>query len=291
MLTLINQQFRWKIFLLYKNSAADENRIDYISVWNDMLNFDNSLKLTQKKFGHNVEWDYTITENCANSLEYRLNYYDIYDVDLLKTSDGVYLAAHDTKYNFETMTFDEVKSQYPDIMTFEEILEYAKAHNKLIYISSTNNEIRALIDKHQMQNKVFYEIAFNIGSGTGKSNNGYEKIQWSCVGTEHFDESKILSWKEVYKDLSIATGGYSVTEYFTDSQIDWLIDHDIEFGVAFFGGVTTDYRCNSRSVTAPLSFFRTHDKDVLDKIDYFMLDNEEYSEPLIKAAYRYAYVY
>ena len=278
-------------FILYRNSTDDDSQIDYISVWNDMLVFDNSLKLTQEVFGHNVEWDYTITPNCSNTLDYRMKYYDTYDIDLLKTSDGVYLAAHDKKYNFDTMTLADVREQYPDIMTFEEVLEYAKKNNKLIYVSRTNNEIRALIEKHQMQDKVLWQAAFDITSADGKTNNGYNGILWSCIGSDCFDEDNILKWKKLYGNAAICSGGYGVTEYYTDSQIDWCIENNIDVGAAFFGGVTTDYRCNSRSVTAPLSFFRTHNQDVLDKIDFFMLDNEKYSEALIKAAYRYAYVY
>lgn len=277
-------------FQLYKNTVGAENAVDYISVWDEMIHYDDHFEIRQKMFGHNIEWDYAETDNCSNSLEYRLDYYDIYDVDLFKTADGKYIAAHDSAYGFSNMTLAEIRQKYPSIMTFEEVLEYAFKNNKEIFISTSNGEIRALIEKYQMTDSVFYENAFNINApNVNSKNNGHSAIQWSCIDSRNFNEEYIKGWQEIYSRVSLCTGGYSSIEHFTDEQIDWCVDNGVEIGFAFFGGVVTDYRSNSLSVTAPYHFFRTHNKSVMNKLSYFMVDNEEYSESLIKAACRYAY--
>lgn len=277
-------------FEIYKNTVSAENAVDYISLWNDMINYDESFNIRQKMFGHNVEWDYTITDNCSNSLSHRLEYYDIYDIDLYKTSDGKYIAAHDSAYCFSNMTFSEIKQRYPDIMTFEEVLEYSKTNNKTVFISTSNSEIRKIIEDFNMTDNVHYEKAFDIKAPQqNQGNNGHSVVQWSCIDSRHFNKTYIQDWQKLYNSVSLCTGGYSSVEYFTDEQIDWCIDKGVELGFAFFGGVVGDYRSNSLSVTAPYHFFKTHNKSVMNKLSYFMVDNEEYSELLIKAACRYAY--
>lgn len=276
-------------FILYKNEISDNNKIDFISIWNDMITFDNNFKINEKKMGHNVEWDYSEKEMYVTSpLEYRLNYYDMYDIDIKLTSDKVPIAAHLDNLNYSKMTLKEVKEKYPKVMTFEEVILFAKNHNKIIYVEPIGKEVEELINKHNAKDFVFIQ-RFNTLDDASTTVFPLKKAQWSCIGATHFNEQYIKNWQKRYPEISLCSGGYTVVDHFTDEQIDWCVENNIEVGVGFFGGNMSDPRHNSYAVTNMIHFFKNHDKSVMDKIDYFMYDNEETSELLIKAAYRYVY--
>lgn len=107
-------------FKLYKNSISDFNEIDYLRVLDDYITYDENFNYN-KLCIHNVDADY------RDDVAVSLDKYGFWDVDLRKTSDGVYVNTHNASlgnYSIANTTYEELKAAYPDtLFTVDEILQ------------------------------------------------------------------------------------------------------------------------------------------------------------------------
>lgn len=114
-------------FKLYKNSISDFNEINYLRVLDDYITYDENFNYN-KLCIHNVDADY------RDDVAVSLDKYGYWDIDLQKTSDGVYVNVHGTSlgdYSIANTTYEELKAAYPDtLFTVDEILQKLSQNNK-----------------------------------------------------------------------------------------------------------------------------------------------------------------
>ena len=265
-------------FKLYKNSISDENKIDYISVWNDMINYDNNLDFNCELWGHNMEWDYQDQQSQYNnqSLEKNLEFFDAYDLDLKTTSDGVLVCWYNaTGYDkAEQYTYAELKAKYPNLMTYEEMIIYMKNNDKKCFTMPFTNDVMDIARQYGILDKIFKGT--NSLSSTSPNGNMYIFTQ----SAQLYDLDTYLSIKNQSTTLYMNTDDYlSGGSYFTDTQINELLDNDIKVGISF---------CSEHKITAFVDFCRNHQFETLFKVNHFCFDDEN-ALKCLKAATRYVY--
>lgn len=268
-------------FKLYKNSTDENNIIDYLNIWNKMIDYDNNLDFGYELWGHNMDWDYQDQQSkfTGQSLEKGLEFFDAYDLDLKSTKDGITICWYNaTGYdNAVNYTYDELKQKYPNIMTFEEMLQYMKKYNKKCFCNLNNvsrNDLD-LVNKYDMTNNVFWggNENYNFTSETGN-------MYIFCQPSHLYSFPTYSSAKNHHNQFYINTDDYLYGgNYFTDKQINELIDNDINIGISF---------CMEHRINAFIDFCRTHDYSTLLKIKHIVLDDEN-ALKCLKAACRYVY--
>lgn len=263
-------------FRFYKNTVSDENELDYISVYNRMLDYDNSLEFTCEKWGHNMDFDYQQAQAGYNnqSLEKNLKYFDGYDLDLKKTSDGVVVCYYYNTDKPENYTYAELKAKYPDMMTFEEMAAYMKANNKKCFVMPLYSEVLEIAQKYDILDKVY--------SGNSNpadiSSTGNKYV--FCQTQNDYNLDVYKANRDAHTKFYMNTDDYLGNgDYFTDEQINELLDNDINLGISF---------CMEHKVTAFVDFCKTHDFDTLNKVTHFCFDDEN-AYRCLKAATRYVY--
>lgn len=268
-------------FKLYRNSVTDDNRIDYISVWNKMINYDNNLDFGYELWGHNMDWDYQDQQGkiSGQSLEKNLEFFDAYDLDLKSTKDNITVCWYNaTGYdNASQYTYSELKQKYPNIMTFEEMLQYIKDNNKKCFanLNTVSRNDIDLVEKYGVTNSVFWggNENFDFTSATGN-------MYIFCQSSSFYNLQTYLSAKNRHNQLYINTDDYLINgKYFTDEQINELINNDINIGVSF---------CMEHKVKPFVDFCETHDYNTLFKIKHILIDDEN-ALKCLKAATRYVY--
>lgn len=265
-------------FKLYKNSTSDENEIDYISVWNDMINYDNNLDFNCELWGHNMDWDYQDQQSQYNnqSLEKNLEFFDAYDLDLKTTSDGVLVCWYNaTGYDkSEQHTYAELKANNPDLMTYEEMIVYMKNNDKKCFTMPFDNTIMDIARQYGILDNIFKGT--NNLSSTSPNGNMYIFAQSSQL----YNLDTYLNIKNKSTTLYMNTDDYlSGGSYFTDTQINELLDNDIKVGISF---------CSEHKITAFVDFCRNHQFETLFKVNHFCFDDEN-ALKCLKAATRYVY--
>lgn len=265
-------------FKLYKNSTSDENEIDYISVWNDMINYDNNLDFNCELWGHNMDWDYQDQQSQYNnqSLEKNLEFFDAYDLDLKTTSDGVLVCWYNaTGYDkAEQHTYAELKANNPDLMTYEEMIVYMKNNDKKCFTMPFDNTIMDIARQYGILDNIF-KGTNNLSSTSPNGN--------MCIfaqSSQLYNLDTYLNIKNKSTTLYMNTDDYlSGGSYFTDTQINELLDNDIKVGISF---------CSEHKITAFVDFCRNHQFETLFKVNHFCFDDEN-ALKCLKAATRYVY--
>lgn len=151
-----------KDFKLYKNSISTENEINYISVWNSMLKYDEEYNFNYHLNLHNADPDQT--EHLKEVIETQP--FDMWDVDLRKTKDNIWVNCHNETINSYTISqtnFSTLKSSIAEISSLDELLKYAKANNIILQIeikcSYNSDDIKAIYNEiinHNMISQVYY---------------------------------------------------------------------------------------------------------------------------------------
>lgn len=266
-------------FILYKNTVSPENQIDYISVWDSMIKYDNSLNFNTELWGHNMDVDYQSSHKFnGKSLKENLEYFEGYDVDLNTTSDGIEVCYYnDGEIKAEKNTYDDLKAKYPDLMTFEEMLEYVKANNKKIFVAYMTENQLALVKKHNAESRVFY-ATYDTSDYTSSTGNLY----MYCQNSGHYNLEKYKKLNELNGSFYINTDTYMSSNgasYFTDKQINELLDNNINIGLSF---------CMKDRLSKFIDFFSYHSQETIFNVKHIACENE-ISVQYLKAAMRYVY--
>lgn len=265
-------------FKFYKNTILDENEIDYISVWNDMINYDNSLDFNYELWGHNMDWDYQNQQSQYNnqSLEKNLEFFDGYDLDLKTTSDGILVCWYNANgYDkAEQHTYTDLKERNPELMTFEEMAQYIKQHNKKCFIMPFTDTAKEIVAKYNIEDKVF----LGTTNTTSIAYNGNKYL--FTQSSNSYNLNTYLTNKNENPNFYINTDDYnSGGTYFTDAQINELLENNINVGISF---------CSEHKVTAFVDFCRNHQFSTLLNVRHLCLDDEN-ALTCLKAATRYVY--
>lgn len=265
-------------FKFYKNAISNENEIDYISVWNKMIDYDNNIDFGCELWGHNIDWDYQDQQSQFNnqSLEKNLKYFDGYDLDLRTTSDGVTVCWYNaTGYDkAEQHTFAELKEKYPHLMTFEEMAEYIRDNNKKCFVMPFTTDAYEIAERVGILDKVY--SGSNDATSISRNGNKYIFTQSS----QNYNLDTYLASKNAHTNFYINTDDYlSGGAYFTDTQINELLENDINVGISF---------CGEHKVTAFVAFCKDHEYETLFKVNHFACDDEN-ALKCLKAAMRYVY--
>ena len=157
--------------------TSDKKPINYISVLSRMVREQNGSLISNKINLHNADADWI--DNLTDALNtHRIN---IMDVDLRKTSDGIWVNLHDNIFKGLTVsstTYEELKrvDNTDSIKTFNELLVYAKENkiilqveDKITSMRSQENiqELYSIIDELDANDLVY----FSSDSGNNLLNN------------------------------------------------------------------------------------------------------------------------
>ena len=157
--------------------TSDKKPINYISVLSRMVREQNGSLISNKINLHNADADWI--DNLTDVLNtHRIN---IMDVDLRKTSDGIWVNLHDNIFKGLTVsstTYEELKrvDDTDSIKTFNELLVYAKENkiilqveDKITAMRSQENiqELYSIIDELDANDLVY----FSSDSGNNLLNN------------------------------------------------------------------------------------------------------------------------
>lgn len=157
--------------------TSDKKPINYISVLSRMVREQNGSLISNKINLHNADADWI--DNLTDVLNtHRIN---IMDVDLRKTSDGIWVNLHDNIFKGLTVsstTYEELKrvDNTDSLKTFNELLVYAKENkiilqveDKITTMRSQENiqELYSIIDELDANDLVY----FSSDSGNNLLNN------------------------------------------------------------------------------------------------------------------------
>ncbi|MCM1219446.1 MAG: hypothetical protein NC548_33625, partial [Lachnospiraceae bacterium] len=267
---------------IYKNEISDAAKLDYISVWDSMITYDeNYYNSANMKFGwHNVDADLR-----TNLLENSKGF-NCWDVDLRKTSDGYWINSHNLSVSelvIADSSLTELKAVNSDVMSLQEILSYAKAND--IYLRLTDNTIRigesAGLSSAQTYSQDNIDNIYSLVDEYGmKSNvtltagyfNNYSKISVDNINTELWNQTKALYDTNLsqYKSLAEQSNSFCATSVFgsnafTVDQIEELYSLGINVGMGSF----------HQSMPDIINFFKNYNS-VVDKL--FFVGMEESSD-------------
>lgn len=146
--------------------TSDKKPINYISVLSRMVREQNGSLISNKINLHNADADWI--DNLTDVLNtHRIN---MMDVDLRKTSDGIWVNLHDNIFKGLTVsstTYEELKrvDNTDSLKTFNELLAYAKENNiilqaedKITTMRSKENiqELYSIIDELDANDSVYF---------------------------------------------------------------------------------------------------------------------------------------
>lgn len=267
-------------FKMYKHSITDENEINYLYEWSRMIDYDRNLNLDYEIWCHNFDADYQRQHSYINkNMQDSLAFFDGFDLDLKTTSDGVRVCWYNnTVYNVPQNTYEQLKENYPDVMTYEEMLQFIKKSGKKIFANLNQNDI---------DTAKAYGVEEQVFLGTEEHTKAIIREPYNlyifCQTSETYDLELYKINKESNKNFYINTDIYFKQQYggdfFTDEQITELAEHDINIGLSF---------CMQNRITEFVRFCRTHNRDTLNKINHIVIESEN-SLQCLKAATRYAY--
>lgn len=216
------------------------------------------------------------------------NIYDILDVDLRKTSDGIWINVHDEILNgieIKTHTYKEICTANPKNtpISFEQFLKFAVQNDVILQIedktSPTDNlpELKEIVNKYNALDLVF--VSSNSYKILDESLNSFNNIMIFDVWEDDCTESQALKLYEkaskkggkVILNSSIKKNNYlSPEEVIKYSNLGFLI----EIGFNHTPGTINDY----------LDFFNTYN---IRYVNTIKIDNPTYGN--FRSAFRKKY--